>query len=269
MGMGMEWAWKHAKDAHRQLYFLLTLQFSSGTDLGLDPGFLDANLTGARDSINLDEIPFVNCSTTFNDKPPEKNTATVINQLHICHSGAATSSPALSYRQKTAHAPWIFSGHGSTPRMHIVNYFLLTLRLVSTALRVLSHSTATALRFPVEDHGWSKDFLTTAWFFEQVSKAGSYELDDASFYLRDLADLDVLPTVPTDSLLEEVELTVSHLEVNSFDYYCGGTEATSPPWSSLEAFSIPGFTAPGVDDQRRVEKMKKLDSYTLKDSQVV
>ncbi|KAG0430031.1 hypothetical protein HPB47_023056 [Ixodes persulcatus] len=129
MGMGMEWAWKHAKDAHRQLYFLLTLQFSSGTDLGLDPGFLDANLTGARDSINLDEIPFVNCSTTFNDKPPDGNTATVINQLHICHSGAATSSPAISLSPKRPPTPpWIFSGHGSTPRMHIVNYFLLTLQ---------------------------------------------------------------------------------------------------------------------------------------------
>lgn len=35
---------------------------------------------------------------------------------------------------------------------------------------MLSHSTATALRFLVENHGWSKDFLTTAWFFEQVNK---------------------------------------------------------------------------------------------------
>ncbi|KAG0443401.1 hypothetical protein HPB47_014961, partial [Ixodes persulcatus] len=50
--------------------------------------------------------------------------------------------------------------------MDIVDYFLLT-RQVSTALRVLSHSTATALRFPVENHGWSKDFRTTAWFFKQ------------------------------------------------------------------------------------------------------
>lgn len=55
----------------------------------------------------------------------------------------------------------------------------------------------------------------------KVSKAGSYELDDASFYLTDLADLNVLPTVPTDTLLEEVELTLSHPEENSFDYYCG------------------------------------------------
>ncbi|KAM7308648.1 hypothetical protein ISCGN_012282 [Ixodes scapularis] len=38
---------------------------------------------------------------------------------------------------------------------------------VSAALQVLSHSTATALRFLVENHGWSQDFLTTAWFFEQ------------------------------------------------------------------------------------------------------
>ncbi|KAG0435504.1 hypothetical protein HPB47_018446 [Ixodes persulcatus] len=41
---------------------------------------------------------------------------------------------------------------------------------VSTALRVLSHSTATALRFLVENHGWSTNFLTTAWFLEQVNK---------------------------------------------------------------------------------------------------
>ncbi|KAG0420049.1 hypothetical protein HPB47_003713, partial [Ixodes persulcatus] len=147
----------------------------------------------------------------------------------------------------------------------------------STALPVLSHSTATALRFLVENSGWSTNFLATAWFLEQVnkwfdlmssrhpvlvisrqneacykntldflvkfkdlflhltigdgafkpvqaggnpiptllefkmalkiitlsqylkaSKAGSYELDDASFYLADLADLDVQPAVPTD-----------------------------------------------------------------------
>ncbi|XP_042142352.1 uncharacterized protein LOC121833278 [Ixodes scapularis] len=95
---------------------------------------------------------------------------------------------------------------------------------VSTALRVLSHSTATALRFLVENHGWSTNFLTTAWFLEQylkASKAGSYELDDASFYLADLADLDVQPAVPTDIFLEEVELTMSQPEENSFDYYCG------------------------------------------------
>lgn len=214
---------------------------------------------------------------------------------------------------------------------------------MSTALRVLSHSTATALRVLVENHGWSTNFLTTAWFLEQVnkwfdlmssrhpvlaisrqneacyqntldflvkfkdlflhltigdgafkpvqagvilstksildlqqslierhsfsfvltsrftqdclenlfsivrqgnpiptplefkmalkiitlsqylkaSKAGSYELDDASFYLADLADLDIQPAVPTDIFLEEVELTMSQPEENSFDYYCG------------------------------------------------
>ncbi|KAG0444061.1 hypothetical protein HPB47_014228 [Ixodes persulcatus] len=111
---------------------------------------------------------------------------------------------------------------------------------VSTALWVLSHSTATALRFLVENHGWSTNFLTTAWFLEQylkASKAGSYELDDASFYLADLADLDVQPAVPTDTFLEEVELTMSQPEENGFDYYCGhvdlmrdhGDDRTTPP----------------------------------------
>ncbi|XP_040068966.2 uncharacterized protein LOC115320861 [Ixodes scapularis] len=37
----------------------------------------------------------------------------------------------------------------------------------------------------------------------KASKAGSYELDDASFHLADLADLDVQPAVPTDIFLEE------------------------------------------------------------------
>lgn len=55
----------------------------------------------------------------------------------------------------------------------------------------------------------------------KASKAGSYELDDASFYLADLADLDVQPAVPTDIFLEEVELTMSQPEENSFDYYAG------------------------------------------------
>ncbi|XP_040068957.2 zinc finger MYM-type protein 1-like isoform X1 [Ixodes scapularis] len=59
----------------------------------------------------------------------------------------------------------------------------------------------------------------------KASKAGSYELDDASFHLADLADLDVQPAVPTDIFLEEVELTMSQPEENSFDYYA---EARDP-----------------------------------------
>ncbi|KAM7289942.1 uncharacterized protein ISCGN_030070 [Ixodes scapularis] len=51
-------------------------------------------------------------------------------------------------------------------RSHLATWLYMS-PPVSTALRVLSHSTATALRFLVENHGWSKDFLTTAWFFEQ------------------------------------------------------------------------------------------------------
>ncbi|KAG0442804.1 hypothetical protein HPB47_015605 [Ixodes persulcatus] len=219
---------------------------------------------------------------------------------------------------------------------------------VSAALQVLSHSTATALRFLVENHGWSQDFLTTAWFFEQVnrwfdlmssrhpvlairkqnlssyrnaiefltkfqqlfrqlkigdgaykpvqagvvlstksvldlqemlidkhsfsfvltsrftqdclenlfsvvrqgnpiptplefkmalklitlsqylkaSKAGSYELDDASFYLTDLADVTALPTACSDVLPEEIELDMSDPENNSFVYYCGNIVRT-------------------------------------------
>ncbi|KAG0434958.1 hypothetical protein HPB47_018763 [Ixodes persulcatus] len=215
-------------------------------------------------------------------------------------------------------------------------------------MKVLSHSTATALRFLVENHGWSQDFLTTAWFFEQVnrwfdlmssrhpvlaiskqnlssyrnaiefltkfqqlfrqlkigdgaykpvqagvvlstksvldlqemlidkhsfsfvltsrftqdclenlfsvvrqgnpiptplefkmalklitlsqylkaSKAGSYELDDASFYLTDLADVTALPTACSDVLPEEIELDMSDPENNSFVYYCGNIVRT-------------------------------------------
>ncbi|KAM7295078.1 hypothetical protein ISCGN_024583 [Ixodes scapularis] len=123
----------------------LGVLFSSGTGLGLDPGFLDANLTGVRNWINLDGVPLVNGSTAFkdkNDKPPDEIPATVTNQLHICHSGTATSSPALSLSPRPLSPPWIFSGHGSTPRMHIVNYFLLTLQgaavsvIITMALQV-------------------------------------------------------------------------------------------------------------------------------------
>ncbi|KAG0434008.1 hypothetical protein HPB47_019412 [Ixodes persulcatus] len=55
----------------------------------------------------------------------------------------------------------------------------------------------------------------------KASKAGSYELDYASFYLADLADLDVQPAVPTNIFLEEAEHSMSQPEENSFDYCCG------------------------------------------------
>lgn len=41
---------------------------------------------------------------------------------------------------------------------------------VSNALRILSRSTASALRFMVENYGWEKDVLTTAWFIEHVNR---------------------------------------------------------------------------------------------------
>ncbi|KAG0435581.1 hypothetical protein HPB47_018403, partial [Ixodes persulcatus] len=37
-------------------------------------------------------------------------------------------------------------------------------------LGVLSLSTATALRFLIKSHGWSQDFLSAAWVFEQVKR---------------------------------------------------------------------------------------------------
>ncbi|KAM7306127.1 uncharacterized protein ISCGN_016023 [Ixodes scapularis] len=41
---------------------------------------------------------------------------------------------------------------------------------VSNALRILSRSTSSALRFMVENYGWEKDVLTTAWFIEHVNR---------------------------------------------------------------------------------------------------
>lgn len=38
------------------------------------------------------------------------------------------------------------------------------------SLAVFSHSTASALRYMVEVHGWDKEVLTTAWFLDQVNR---------------------------------------------------------------------------------------------------
>ncbi|XP_042147465.1 uncharacterized protein LOC121836592 [Ixodes scapularis] len=50
--------------------------------------------------------------------------------------------------------------HELRPELLDLNHF--EKMMVSAALRVKSHSTATALRFLVENHGWSEEFLNTA-----------------------------------------------------------------------------------------------------------
>ncbi|KAG0412749.1 hypothetical protein HPB47_010141 [Ixodes persulcatus] len=122
-------------------FFLLTLQFLSGTAFGLRPGFMGANLSGTRDPTDLDGIPpFINVSCTANEDKRQATEAinfSIINQLHLGHSGTATSTPASSHwPRRPASSPWIVRGHGSTHTMHIVNFFLLTLQKSAVGGRV-------------------------------------------------------------------------------------------------------------------------------------
>ncbi|KAM7290570.1 uncharacterized protein ISCGN_027190 [Ixodes scapularis] len=113
--------------------FLLTLQFFSGTAFDLRPGFMGANLPGTKDPINLDVIsPSIDVSGTKNEdkhQATEAITFSVVNQLHLGHSGTATSTPTSSHwSRRLAFSPWIVKGHGITHTMHIVKCFHRTLQ---------------------------------------------------------------------------------------------------------------------------------------------
>ncbi|KAG0434661.1 hypothetical protein HPB47_018958 [Ixodes persulcatus] len=98
--------------------FLVTLQFLSGTAFDLWPGFIGADLPGTRDPINLDGIsPFIDVSSAKNGDKHQATEAinfSVINQLHLGHSGTSTSTPASSHwPRRLASSPWIVRGHES------------------------------------------------------------------------------------------------------------------------------------------------------------